>query len=124
MGSVSAGVSTDARTSTPTEEIVAAIWAEELRLPFIGLDEDFIDLGSHSLQGVAVVARLEERFGVSIPVRVLFEEPTVADLAAWIDRQRRETASPRAEIIRLQTGDGGRALFAVPGGEGGPRALY
>ena len=94
MGSVSGRLSPEERTRTPTEEIVARIWAKELRLPYIGLDDDFIDLGSHSLQGVAISARLEERFGVSIPVRILFEEPTVADLAAWIDRQRGATRQP------------------------------
>src|SRR5215204_5311553 len=98
MGTVTGGLVTDERTKTATEEIVAHIWAAELRLPHVGLDEDFIDLGSHSLQSVAVVARLEERFGVSIPVRVLFEEPTVADLAAWIDRQSHETHGAEIEF--------------------------
>src|SRR5215208_384024 len=102
MGSVSAGVSTGERKRTPTEEIVARIWAEELRLQHIGLDEDFIDLGSHSLQGVAVVARLQETFGVAVPVRVLFEEPTVADLAAWIDQHRPKTEGVHGEIIRFK----------------------
>src|SRR5215213_6968286 len=96
-GSVSRGMANEERMRTPTEEIVAGIWAAELRLPHIGLDEDFIDLGSHSLQGVAIVARLQEIFGVAIPVRVLFEEPTVADLAAWIDRQRSKADGTQGE---------------------------
>ena len=124
MGGVSGGLVAAERTRTPTEEIVAGIWAAELRLPSIGLDEDFIDLGSHSLQGVAIVARLEERFGVSVPVRVLFEEPTVADLAAWLDRRRGETSGAEVEIIRLQQGSGLRPIFAVPGGRAVSRTLY
>jgi thioesterase domain-containing protein/acyl carrier protein len=124
MGSVWDGVATAERPRTPTEEIVARIWAKELGLPHLGLDEDFIDLGSHSLQGVAVVARLEERFGVSIPVRVLFEEPTVADLAAWLDRQRGESTGAKVEVIRLQKGRGLRPIFAVPGRRGGSRPVY
>jgi len=124
MGRVAEAVAAIARASTPTEEIVAGIWAAELRLPHIGLDEDFIDLGSHSLQGVAVVARLEDRFGVSIPVRVLFEEPTVADLAAWIDRQAGETHGAEVEMIRLQEGVDLRPIFAVPGGRAVSRTLY
>ncbi len=123
-GEAAATVMPAARTRTPTEEIVAGVWTAELRLPHIGLDDDFIDLGSHSLQGVAIIARLEQRLGVPIPVRVLFEEPTVAALAAWIDRQRGAPAAMPAEIIRLQDGSGPRPLFAVPSGEGGPRALY
>ncbi len=124
MGRGSGAMATVERTRTPTEEIVARIWAQELRLPHIGLDEDFIDLGSHSLQGVAVVARLEERFGVSIPVRVLFEEPTVADLAAWIDRQGHVTHGAEIEIVRVQEGRGLRPIFAVPGGGAVGRGLY
>jgi thioesterase domain-containing protein/acyl carrier protein len=124
MGSVSGRLSPEERTRTPTEEIVARIWAKELRLPYIGLDDDFIDLGSHSLQGVAISARLEERFGVSIPVRILFEEPTVADLAAWIDRQRGGPLSAEVEIIRLQEGSGLRPIFAVPGGRAASRTLF
>jgi oxalate---CoA ligase len=125
MSSGTAVVAATDRPSTPTEEIVARIWAAELGLPSVGLNEDFIDLGSHSLQGVAVVARLEEHFGVSIPVRVLFEEPTVADLAAWIDRHRRDTNGPQVEIIRLQEGSGLRPIFAVPGARGAnSRSLF
>src|SRR5215212_2880935 len=137
MRRVARGMAADERPRTPTEEIVASIWATELGLPNIGLDDDFIDLGSHSLQGVAVAARLEECFGFSIPVRVLFEEPTVTDLAAWIERQSRTPGGTRAEIIRfgawierqrarvdgtqaeiicLQEGSGLRPIFAVPEG--------
>jgi oxalate---CoA ligase len=124
VGRGSGGLVDDERMRTPTEEIVARIWTAELRLPSIGLDEDFIDLGSHSLQGVAVVARLEEHFGLSIPIRVLFEEPTVADLAAWIDRQRGESYGAEVEIIRLQKGSGLRPIFAVPSRRGGSRPVF
>jgi thioesterase domain-containing protein/acyl carrier protein len=124
MGRVSRGMAVDDRPRTPTEEIVARIWAAELRRPHLGIDEDFIDLGSHSLQGVAVVARLEEHFGFSIPVRVLFEEPTVVDLAAWLDRQRGASAGAEVEVIRLQHGSGRRPIFAVPGGRAVSRTLF
>ena len=102
-----------ARPMSATETIVARAWAEELRLPAVGLDEDFIDLGSHSLQGVAVAARLEQVFGITIPVRVLFEEPTVVDLAAWIDHRRAERGGEWTPI-RLQHGSSPRKIFAAP----------
>lgn len=106
---------------SPTEAVVARVWAVELGLDRVGLDEDFIDLGANSLQGLAIIARLEATFGLSIPVRVLFEEPTVADLAAWVDR-RIGLAADTAPV-RLQAGSG-RPLFAVPGGRGETRQLY
>lgn len=115
--------STVARLMSATETIVARTWAEELRLPHVGLDEDFIDLGSHSLQGVAVTARLEQLFRVTIPVRVLFEEPTVADLAAWIDHRRAE-AYGEWTPVRLQDGSSPQRVFAVPGGRADSAQLY
>lgn len=106
MGQVTEGATAIERSMTPTETIVARIWSAELRLPRVGLDEDFIDLGSHSLQGLAITASLEQMFGIAIPVRTLFEEPTVADLASWIDQRRGAPLEPLAEIIRLQAAEG------------------
>ena len=122
-GTAADSVLAEARPPTPTEAIVARAWADELRLDRVGLDEDFIDLGSHSLRGLAVAARLEERFGVAIPARVLFEEPTVADLAAWIDRHR-AAAAGTVSPVRVHQGAGRRPVFAVPGGRGDESKLF
>lgn len=110
-----------APTMSPTEAAVARVWAVELGLDRVGLDEDVINLGANSLQGLAIIARLEATFGVSIPSRVLFEEPTVAGLAAWVDR-RIGLAADTAPV-RLHAGSG-RPLFAVPGGRGDTRQVY
>ncbi len=66
---------------TPTEEIVAGIWAELLRLDRVGAHGDFFELGGHSLLGSQAMARLREAFGVTLPLRALFEAPTVAGIA-------------------------------------------
>jgi thioesterase domain-containing protein/acyl carrier protein len=126
MGRVTEATAAVERPMTPTEQIVARVWAVELRLPRVGLDEDFIDLGSHSLQGLAITAQLEQEFGIAIPVRILFEEPTVADLAAWIDQRRGVPLDPLADIVRLQTAEGSplRPIFALPGGRGDATQLY
>ena len=75
---------------TEVEELVAQVWRELLRLDKVGVFENFFDLGGHSLLATRVVARLGAALGIDLPLRKLFEFPTVAGLAAEIDRLRRE----------------------------------
>jgi acyl carrier protein len=69
---------------TPVEETLAEIWAGVLELDTVGLHDSFFELGGHSLLATRSLARLRERLGVEIPLRALFEHPTIADLAALI----------------------------------------
>jgi amino acid adenylation domain-containing protein len=66
----------------PLEEALAAIWAEALGVEEIGADESFFALGGHSLLAARMLARVEERLGVELPMRAVFERPTVARMAA------------------------------------------
>jgi len=70
---------------TETERTICALWAELLRLPEIGIDDNFFDLGGHSLLVFRFNSAAREEFGVEIPVRVLFEKPTVREFARWLD---------------------------------------
>jgi len=66
---------------TPIEERLAGIWAEVLHREPIGSYDNFFELGGHSLLATQVISRISEAFAVDIPLRSLFETPTVAGLA-------------------------------------------
>jgi acyl-coenzyme A synthetase/AMP-(fatty) acid ligase/acyl carrier protein len=85
---------------TPVEQNIAQIWAEVLRVDRVGIDDNFFDLGGHSLLATQVISRMRGVFNYDIPLRSLFEAPTVEDLAMMIIRQQAEKVS-HTEMERL-----------------------
>ncbi|BAU65715.1 peptide synthetase [Stanieria sp. NIES-3757] len=71
---------------TETEKTVAAIWTEVLKQEQISNDDNFFELGGHSLLATQVISRLREQYQQEIPLRSLFEQPTVAQLANYLDQ--------------------------------------
>ncbi|HSK78869.1 MAG TPA: amino acid adenylation domain-containing protein, partial [Thermoanaerobaculia bacterium] len=84
---------------TPAEELVAGIFEEVLGVERIGIGEDFFALGGHSLLATQVAARVRSVFGVELPVRAVFEAPTVASLAGRLGTPE-AAPSPIARISR------------------------
>jgi amino acid adenylation domain-containing protein len=70
---------------TPIEEIVASIWSSVLGIETIGVSDDFFELGGHSLKATQVISRLGEAFALRLPVRLLFETPTLEGLSSAIE---------------------------------------
>ncbi|HTG35428.1 MAG TPA: amino acid adenylation domain-containing protein [Thermoanaerobaculia bacterium] len=92
---------------TPVEELLAGIWSQVLEVPAVGVHDDFFALGGHSLLATQLVLRVRDAFGVEIPLRAVFQVPTLAAQAELIGRARSGEASPPgARPIRPAPRDG------------------
>jgi amino acid adenylation domain-containing protein len=87
---------------TPTEEVLAEIWAETLRLERVGVTESFFELGGHSLLATRVISRVRQVFAVEVPLRALFEGPTVAELAGRVEEIRRAGAPALPPVVPVE----------------------
>jgi amino acid adenylation domain-containing protein len=114
---------------TPLEKTLAGIWEEVLEIADVGVEDDFFEIGGHSLKAVRVLSRIQHRLGRSVELADFFSNPTVAGLAARIDRSapsREEpipTAAPmelyplsnaQARIWVLSRMEGGLAAYNMP----------
>ncbi|MGH7560840.1 MAG: amino acid adenylation domain-containing protein [Gemmatimonadales bacterium] len=71
--------------SSPTEETLRSLWAEVLKREKVGREQNFFELGGHSLLAIRLLGRIAKTFGVRLPLRALFDHPTVAALAGRLD---------------------------------------
>ncbi|HET9917757.1 MAG TPA: amino acid adenylation domain-containing protein [Candidatus Binatia bacterium] len=96
---------TFAAPRTPVEEILANIWCTVLKLDKVGIYDNFFQLGGHSLLATQVVARIRETVQFDLPLRCLFESPTIQGLAQKLEELRdHQAVTQTAQISRLERG--------------------
>jgi acyl carrier protein len=86
---------------TPVEEVLARIWSQVFNLEKVGVNDNFFQLGGHSLLATQVISRASDALRVKLPLRRLFEAPTIAELAAIIlkDQQDRGRIEKTAQLL-------------------------
>ncbi len=91
----------------PLEELLVRLWAEVLGRETVGVEENFFELGGHSLLATQVVSRIQETFRVTLPVRALFEAPTVETLARKVVEAQgiEELTAPPLRRVERETAE-------------------
>ncbi len=92
------------------EAALAEVWAEVLGLARVGIDDNFFDIGGHSLIALRLTALVEARLGVKTPVSAVFQHQTVRAFAEALQDDRTPQSSP---LVRLQAGQGETPLFCI-----------
>jgi acyl carrier protein len=116
--------------SNDGEREIAALWEEILEVERVGIHDNFFELGGHSLLATRVVARLQRSHGIQLPLRTLFELPTVAQLAPRVAAERKgrdehdKIAAALATLENMSEEEASRLLETVSSsetGDEGPR---
>jgi acyl carrier protein len=88
------------RPRNPVEEMLAGIWAKVLKVEQVGIHDNFFDLGGHSLLATQVVARIRQSLDAEVPLRAMFEAPTIEEMALVIAANQAKAAS-QGELERM-----------------------
>jgi len=78
--------------ATATETVLSQIWGEVLGLVEVGIHDNFFELGGHSLIATQVASRTQQAFGINLPLREIFEKPTISELATLVEELQLQQA--------------------------------
>ncbi|HEU0079275.1 MAG TPA: non-ribosomal peptide synthetase, partial [Longimicrobiaceae bacterium] len=95
---------------SPTEQVLAEVWAAVLGVERVGAEDDFFALGGHSLLVARVAARVRDALGVEVPLRLVFDAPTVAGAARWIEAAWQDAPDAGTPPLRRVPRDGSEPL--------------
>jgi acyl carrier protein len=98
-----------------TESLVAGIWREILERDQVGIEDNFFHLGGHSLLATQIVSRLSQALDVEIPVRMVFEAPTIAALARAVDEAQLKPAPRMETLLRREPSQAEKLLARLDG---------
>jgi amino acid adenylation domain-containing protein len=115
-----------AAASTPTQAALAGLWSNVLKRDRVGMHDDFFLAGGHSLLALQLQHAINTAFALDIPLRLLFEHPSIAAQANAIDRlraSRQQVSQPYPLLVPLRAGGTKPAFFLVAGGFGGEAEL-
>jgi amino acid adenylation domain-containing protein len=90
---------------TPDEAVLAEIWAEVLGVQPIGIHDKFFSLGGHSMLATQVISNIRDKLSIELPVRSMFESPTIAELTHHINRVRQEHQGQLVSSIKAAPRD-------------------
>ncbi|TFF36330.1 polyketide synthase [Mucilaginibacter psychrotolerans] len=98
-----------------TQKRLAGIWCELLQLEKVGIDDNFFELGGNSLLGLKTVATLKKQYNVVLPITKLYQFPTVAGIAAYLDGTTGKVAEVVLPKTKVKAGNGDIAIIGMAG---------
>jgi len=98
---------------TETEKKLAAIWSDVLKIKQIGIDEDFFEIGGHSMVAVTLMVKIEKQLGVRLPLAILFDNSTIQDMALLIDQKSEQVNW--GSLVPIRSKGSKRPLYLVHG---------
>ena len=110
--------------TTPTEAFLCRLWSSTLGIEQIGIDDNFFDIGGHSLHAVTMFGGVHAEYGVDLPLARLLEHPTVAQLATLVDASVSSGQSSEFRTLVALRAQGERLPFICASGTGGNVLLF
>jgi amino acid adenylation domain-containing protein len=88
---------------TPTERVVADVWCRVLKLQQVGIQDNFFDLGGHSLSAMQLISQIRSEFHIELPLRTIFVKPTIESLALHLDAEMESLPAQNGGVVHARS---------------------